>query len=474
MKFPQYSQTPVTEATEDSHTVSLNTLEDRNMTVYMKDLQKALSACRKAENRMRKLTESRTVKEQQWQRYQREMKQAFLQNKKQYQKDLDGIDRDLHLAMSQSQEAIAHVQRLAQGQQAPPEHDSPAPMETQEDEDSWLSFIATPSAPEASTDQCLAQALKEAHLLAQQTQAVRELHAGPSHATARKHSQTPKRTTASVALGSCQSQPSPPESACDPRLSLSLQELQHAGPTTPARRTQAPPLTPHSRASPATQQAFSSRVVPFPPPSNASAAQEDLALSSTVGGGQAFADPYLFVGSPSGVASQGHAVSPPLGQPKPPKQRSSVKDAAKPTGPIHFRPSPNSREAQINSKRAVLAGAALAAAVGPADSPPPGPGESLHMPRQVATVRGPEPPVSPPSAACPSLEVPPVLVANAPHHSQFTSSAATALASETAGPTAPPAPSTRPLPAAAGAVQNFVLNDDDDEDTVLETEDLMD
>ena len=83
-RFPAYHQTKVDDVAvppaqeEDLYPAWV---ERGAPTNYMRDLQRALTQCRKAEGRLRRLQEARGLKERQWQQYQRELKTAFLDQK---------------------------------------------------------------------------------------------------------------------------------------------------------------------------------------------------------------------------------------------------------------------------------------------------------------------------------------------------------------------------------------------------------
>ena len=501
VKFPAYSQTPVSQATETSVNIApLIALDDSSsVAVCMRDLQKALTACRKSENRMRKISETRATKEQQWMQYQKEMKQAFLQNKRQFQKDLDALDKDLQQALQQSHAAISQVQSLAQGHAAAPATLEPVAMETQEEEDSWLNFIGTPGPAEVTPDQCLAQALQEAHLLAQQAQAAQAAQSVPTGLGIWRGLLTPKRATTGVPIGQPASSPACISTAAAVQMPCSSAELQNAVPATPARHTILPPRTPTLGERPLrtsvapSHSSYSSRVVPFPPP--AAVSMQDSPVPPRLSClGSATADPYMSAGSPQGVASLGHAVSPPQGPPKPPKQRVSVKDSAKPTGPIHHRSPQHSREAQLNSKRAQLAGTLLAATIGPAEAQPhsagPEPvGEAPHA--AAAPASEPPLPVAVLPASVPLTDqshaahrplAPCPKVAPSLHGGQSSVLPASAPSADLSNAALrPPAPCPKTAPplqggqssGPLGTAQSFLLHDDD-EDTVFNSEDLMD
>ena len=359
-RFPNYSQTHVAGGldVDPNNTSSTIALEDFNMSAYMRDLQKALSSCRKAENRVRKLSETRATREQQWAQFQKDIRQSFLQNKKQFQKDISGLEKEMQHAVATSQAAVAQVQALASGHQAPALQPAPMDMDAQDDEDSWLSFIGPTTEDSAMPDQCLAQALQEAHRLAQNAQALQARHAAPP-AARRGLSTSPKGSVGVQTLGSAAGRPSGHHSAPaadqEHRLRLTLQEARDADPVTPARSTPGPPRTPVPQR-PVVQSgltapppAFGTRVTPFPPPSAAGTPQVMPHLGSLATPPMASADPYLFVGSPHALPAFG--ASPPQGPPKPPKQR-AIKDAAKPVGPVHFRSPSHQTQAQLDCKRA--------------------------------------------------------------------------------------------------------------------------
>ena len=78
----------------------------------MREVQKSLSAARKSDNRIRRLKEERRTKEAQWIQFQKESRDAFLQEKQRYQAALDKIDESIKAATSAGQESADMVQAL--------------------------------------------------------------------------------------------------------------------------------------------------------------------------------------------------------------------------------------------------------------------------------------------------------------------------------------------------------------------------
>ena len=78
----------------------------------MRKVQKSLSAARKSDNRIRRLREDRKTKEAQWIQFQKESREAFLQEKQRYQAALAKIDEDIQSATAAGQESADMVQAL--------------------------------------------------------------------------------------------------------------------------------------------------------------------------------------------------------------------------------------------------------------------------------------------------------------------------------------------------------------------------
>ena len=242
-KFPQYSRTPLPQpgvaGDQEPGNMAIATA---GMGHYMRDLQRALTTCRKADGRLRKLQEQRATKDLQWQQFQRDVKANYLAQKKQYQRDIETLAQDLTAAMEASRVAVAAVQSLAAGQEpvSQPACVVGPPQATQEAEDAWSQLMGAsegahhPSSPEAP-DSVLALALKEAHELARTTQAMQSMHLQTAPSPMRRVHVTPKRGTsagapltvrrgaAPVYSGPLQEAPSP---EMGQRLELSLQQLQ--------------------------------------------------------------------------------------------------------------------------------------------------------------------------------------------------------------------------------------------------------
>ena len=106
----------------------------------MRAIQKALTASRKADQRLRKLSSEREQKEKQWERYGAEMKAAYEKEFKKFRADMTRIDQDLDSTMRQGQEAAGLVKQLASGGLRPP-----APALVVEDS-GWAALIANTAA----------------------------------------------------------------------------------------------------------------------------------------------------------------------------------------------------------------------------------------------------------------------------------------------------------------------------------------
>ena len=78
----------------------------------MREVQKALTSARKADNRIRKLREDRAHKEQQWKLYQQKKKEEFLQEERRYKADQQRIEEDIMAQMKLGEESARLVQTL--------------------------------------------------------------------------------------------------------------------------------------------------------------------------------------------------------------------------------------------------------------------------------------------------------------------------------------------------------------------------
>ncbi|CAE7631774.1 hypothetical protein AK812_SmicGene27171 [Symbiodinium microadriaticum] len=102
-----------------------------------REVQKSLSAARKADLKVRKLREERQLKEAQWAQFEKDSRAAYLKEKNRFQTALDRIETDIQQTMEQGREASVMVQTLvARGPAA-----LPAPSAETETDGSWEDLI---------------------------------------------------------------------------------------------------------------------------------------------------------------------------------------------------------------------------------------------------------------------------------------------------------------------------------------------
>ena len=93
-----------------------------------RDLQRALTAAKKADQKARKIQETITTRREQWGLYEKQMKNAFNAQKKQFDQDIKRMEKDLEAAHSAGQQAIAdfttEVQELMSGTRSAPQADA--------------------------------------------------------------------------------------------------------------------------------------------------------------------------------------------------------------------------------------------------------------------------------------------------------------------------------------------------------------
>ena len=111
----------------------------------MKAIQKALTGARKADQKVRKLTQDKATKEAQWRQYGKDMKETCEREHRKFLKDLERIDDDLENVLAQGYDAAELVKRLAtQGLTA---LQRPAPMEEDHSTSTcWEELLSRPAA----------------------------------------------------------------------------------------------------------------------------------------------------------------------------------------------------------------------------------------------------------------------------------------------------------------------------------------
>ena len=124
-------------------------------------LQKALTGARKADQKVRKLTQDKATKEAQWRQYGKDMKETYEREHRKFLKDLERIDDDLENVLAQGHDAAELVKRLAtHGLTA---LQRPAPMEEDHSTSTcWEELLSRPAASPEMDDGFLREALQAA------------------------------------------------------------------------------------------------------------------------------------------------------------------------------------------------------------------------------------------------------------------------------------------------------------------------
>ena len=239
----------------------------------IRELQTSLNAARKAESRVKKLLADRSQKTTQWESYEKELRSAFLKERKRHQSDLERIEKELRQAVLSQEEARARVRQAAQGSSG---SFAVADKEMEAEEpDPWLELTAVheESPPE---DEVLQAVLARAMI-------------GPHHGQGDR-------------VGQDSLTPATPPTRGTPRTPKA------AMPKTGGHGIRPP----------------GSRLTPFPPPKRPKLGHELGEEDVLMGHTYAAADPYQ---SQHNAADS--LASPPLGGPKTPKARSNVEHAVK-------------------------------------------------------------------------------------------------------------------------------------------------
>ena len=198
--FPDYGQTHVESwghATEAQQCEDGDVDPDQHgISSYMKELQKALTACRKSEGRLRRLQEGKQLKERQWLQYQADLKKKFIEQKRAFSRDMESFAQEMTQAMAASKAAVERVQDLASGGVGGARPmDMEMPALTPAEDDDWSEFVKGSEASATGSnaqDDLLARALQEAHALSTQAVALQQaVQVSPNRAS----QTTPKRRT---------------------------------------------------------------------------------------------------------------------------------------------------------------------------------------------------------------------------------------------------------------------------------------
>ena len=313
--FPQYDarQVDVKQA-ERENLVQITEVRQPGTSsdaTLVKDLQHLVNQARKAEQKVKRILTDQCTKQAQWSQYEKDMKQAFLKEKQRHQEALSHLEDELLRAVQVQDEARARVRTLAAGsEQSVEDQNSPC----QAEDDAWAAQVADWESGNMPTDAQFSAVLQRAL-------------AGSAPAPAATVVASPATTTG------------PPVVTPKARIST---------PRSPMPKAAGP-------AAGSVPAAPSSRLQPFPPPRSTGLSP---ALSPVA------SDPYLHpanVLTPPGQVGLHNSG----GKHRTVRIRSSIKDGAKPQGPLHLRStSPADRSKVLDGKRAATM--ADMAGVGPA------------------------------------------------------------------------------------------------------------
>ena len=118
--FPSYQAVKIpNEASKESDagatSAAAGTLMPAGHPEFLKDMQRALNVNRKLDNRARRLTEERATRVQQWEQYQRQLREAFLEQLSAYNADVARIDGELEDLKKQKESAKQNLAMIAEG-----------------------------------------------------------------------------------------------------------------------------------------------------------------------------------------------------------------------------------------------------------------------------------------------------------------------------------------------------------------------
>ena len=258
----------------------------------VKGLQKLLNQASKFDARARKCQTDLQLREEQWSKYQAQLRNSFLTQRHAYQQDRRKLEEDVAEVKIQKAKLVTQIQEMVQGRGRMAEPSSGQNVvASQDDLEAWSALMRDVQVED--------EALQAA-------------------------------------------------SSPDVFLELMLSQLAQSEPgsvpfTTPQRDTTAPCSVTHS-----------SRVVPFPPPVTRPQGQVEATLLGSIPATSDpyHAAGMSGVGGEAMGPSASLLQPSPAGRPKTPKPRLSIKEGARPTGP--FRPPSTSpgRDSLLAAKRA--------------------------------------------------------------------------------------------------------------------------
>ena len=275
--------------------------------MLIQELQRAVNSARRAETKVKKITQEKAERKQQWQSWEQELKRTYAKERARHNNALNRLDTDMKEALQAQEQARAFVRQVSSG------NNEAMDVENLDGEDvDFAEVFASDPWEELAQDAVLQRAL----------------------AAAAEHSQSQARGSGGALA-------------------------------TPTRTTRVSPMTPQLGGStstvrlvpPPVQQQGSRLIplIPFPPPLQ----NQQLAMQASPSAATAAVlDPYVSATSAGKEVGQGLTTlvggnaSPSI--PKTPKQRQPVKDGAKPSGPIHLGKSFPALQEKIEEKRAAL------------------------------------------------------------------------------------------------------------------------
>ncbi|CAE7947537.1 TNXB [Symbiodinium sp. KB8] len=125
-------------------------------TAFLSAVQKAVTAARKQDVRLRKINEEKAARQKLWQQYVENTKRKFAKQKQEYEMDIQRLEADRVAALEAGQMAAAQVKAIVVGQQRPETRQPPL-----EAEEAWASlWNSVEAAPSGATflDEAIAAA----------------------------------------------------------------------------------------------------------------------------------------------------------------------------------------------------------------------------------------------------------------------------------------------------------------------------
>ena len=125
---------------------------------YLKAVQKSINSNRRIEGRLRKIAEDVDTKKQQWKAFEKHVQTVFLQQKRQFQQDMDGLAKEAKDLELQRVAALQQLMETVESRRDAGSQDACMTEADHQDTAAWNELVGAADSTCLDSDQSLAQA----------------------------------------------------------------------------------------------------------------------------------------------------------------------------------------------------------------------------------------------------------------------------------------------------------------------------